>query len=149
VPRSAPYVALVASLVLVALTAGCGSKSQPARRGAVGAFKPPPNAKAGGTLTVVMASDVDHLDPGQTYYSLGYMLESAVNRTLYGFEPQDVASPHPDLATGAARVSADQKTITIHIRRGVRYAPPLHQEVVADDIKYAIERGFSAHVANS
>ncbi len=96
-----------------------------------------------------MSGDVDYTDPGQNYYSPGYMLQNAVNRGLYVFRPRDLAQPSPDLATGPPQVSRDGKTITIHIRRGIRYAPPVNREVVADDIKYAIERGFSGHIANA
>jgi peptide/nickel transport system substrate-binding protein len=149
VPRPAPIVALAASLMLVAVLPGCGSSGAPAKPAAAGTSTPPLGAHRGGTLTVLMADDIDTLDPGQAYYSVGYMLQYAVNRTLYGFEPHDVVTPHADLASGPPAVSADGKTITIHIRPGIRYAPPLHQTVVAADFKYAIERAFSAHVASS
>ena len=57
-------------------------------------------------------------------------------------------TPHPDLAAGPPKVSADGKTITIQIKRGIHYAPPVNREVVADDVKYALERGFSGNVGN-
>jgi peptide/nickel transport system substrate-binding protein len=149
VPRLAPIAALAASLALGVAASGCGSGSDAVTTGASGATAAPSNAHKGGTLNVLMAGDIDYMDPGQSYYGPGYMLQNAVNRQLYTFEPGDVAKPHPDLATGPPQVSKDGKTITIHIRRGVRFAPPVNREVVADDIKYAIERGFSAHVANA
>ena len=39
--------------------------------------------KPGGTLTYLAASDVDYVDPGQDYYTFGYMVQYAVNRPLY------------------------------------------------------------------
>jgi peptide/nickel transport system substrate-binding protein len=52
----------------------------------------------------------------------------------------------PDLATGPPEISSDNKTITVHIKKGVKYSPPVNREVKAADIKYAFERAFSKHV---
>jgi peptide/nickel transport system substrate-binding protein len=102
--------------------------------------------KQGGTMTYLAAADVDYLDPGQTYYTFGYMVAYAVNRTLYSFKPDDSINPVPDLAVAKPKISADNKTITVKIRRGVKYAPPVNREVKAQDIKYAFERAFSKEV---
>jgi len=45
-------------------------------------------------------------------------------------------------------VSADGKTFTVKLRKGVRFAPPVNREVTSADVKYAIERGFSQSVPN-
>jgi peptide/nickel transport system substrate-binding protein len=102
--------------------------------------------KKGGSLTYLAAGDVDYLDTGQTYYTFGYMVAYATNRTLYSFKPTDSVKPVPDLATGPPEVSADNKTITVHIKKGVKYAPPVNREIKAQDIKYAFERAFSKEV---
>jgi peptide/nickel transport system substrate-binding protein len=102
--------------------------------------------KPGGKLTVLASGDVDYLDPGQDYYTFGYTVQYAVNRTLYSFKPQDSEKPVPDLATGAPEISSDNKTITVHIKKGIKYAPPVNREVKTPDIKYAFERAFSKHV---
>ena len=68
------------------------------------------------------------------------------NRTLYSFKPDDSVNPVPDLATGRPEISADNKTITVHIKKGVKYSPPVNREIKAQDIKYAFERAFSKHV---
>jgi peptide/nickel transport system substrate-binding protein len=102
--------------------------------------------KKGGNLSFLAAADVDYLDPGQTYYQFGYVVHYAVNRTLYSFKPDDSIKPVPDLATGPPEISSDNKTITVHIKKGVKYAPPVNREVKAQDIKYAIERAFSKEV---
>jgi peptide/nickel transport system substrate-binding protein len=102
--------------------------------------------KKGGTLTYLAAGDVDYLDTGQTYYTFGYMVAYATNRTLYSFDPKDSVHPVPDLATGPPEISADNKTITVHIKKGVKYAPPVNREVTTKDIKYAFERAFSKEV---
>jgi peptide/nickel transport system substrate-binding protein len=141
--------AAVAALALV--VAACGSDdnggggggSSKAQKAAGGEIKP---GKKGGTLTYLAASDIDYLDTGQTYYTFGYMVAFATNRTLYGFKPNDSIHPVPDLATGPPEISADNKTITVHIKKGVKYAPPVNREVTTKDIKYAFERAFSKNV---
>jgi peptide/nickel transport system substrate-binding protein len=133
---------------LVAL-AGCGGSDNPSSTsGGTPAGGAPANAKKGGALTVLSSGDVDYIDPGQDYYQFGYMVQYAVNRTLYSFGADDTQA-RPDLATGAPEVSSDGKTITVHIRKGIKYAPPVNREVTSKDVKYAIERGFSAHVPSA
>jgi peptide/nickel transport system substrate-binding protein len=103
-------------------------------------------AKKGGKLTMLSSSDVDFVDPGHTYYTFGEMVTLATNRPLYSFKPQDANKPVPDLADGEAQISADKKTVTVKIRKGVKYAPPINREVTSKDVKYAIERFFSTNV---
>jgi peptide/nickel transport system substrate-binding protein len=100
----------------------------------------------GGTLTYLAAGDVDYLDPGQTYYTFGYMVLYSTNRTLYSFKPDDSITPVPDIAEGKPEIAADNKTITVHLKHGIKYAPPVNREVKAQDIKYAFERAFSKQV---
>jgi peptide/nickel transport system substrate-binding protein len=147
---------LAASIAIagaVTALAACGSdsgrdkgtkagSSQASSKGAT-AIKP---GKAGGKLTVLASADVDYLDPGQTYYTFGYMVHYAVNRTLYSFKPDNPEKPVEDLAAGPPEISSDNKTVTVHIKPGVKYAPPVNREVKAADIKYAFERAFSKEV---
>src|SRR4051794_9485871 len=93
----------------------------------------------GGALTVLAPSDVDFLDPGHTYYTLGSMVTLATNRPLYSFTPTDAIPPVPDLAAAEPVISADQRTVTVTLKPGIRYAPPVDREVVAADVKYAVE----------
>jgi peptide/nickel transport system substrate-binding protein len=102
--------------------------------------------KKGGNLTYLAAGDIDYLDTGQTYYTFGYMVAYATNRTLYSFKPTDSVKPVPDLAEGEPEISPDNKTITVHIKKGIKYAPPVNREVKTADIKYAFERAFSKEV---
>jgi peptide/nickel transport system substrate-binding protein len=102
--------------------------------------------KKGGTLTYLASGDVDYLDSGQTYYTFGYMVLYATNRTLYSFKPDNSVKPVPDLAEGEPEISSDNKTITVHIKKGIKYAPPVNREVKAQDVKYAFERAFSKEV---
>jgi peptide/nickel transport system substrate-binding protein len=103
--------------------------------------------KRGGTLKLISSGDVDSVDPGQTYYSFGWQVLGAVHRTLYSI-PANSTRTVPDLAAGPPRISGDGKTITVKIKRGIRYGPPVGREVTAADVKYAIERSFSVSVTN-
>src|SRR5207245_1098969 len=51
-----------------------------------------------------------------------------------------------DLASGPPEISGDDRTITVHLRKGVRFAPPVSRAVTSKDVKYAIERFFTANV---
>jgi peptide/nickel transport system substrate-binding protein len=103
-------------------------------------------AKKGGKITMLASSDVDFLDPGHTYYTFGEMVTLATNRPLYSFKPEDANKPVPDLAAGDAQISDDKKTVTVKIRPGVKYAPPVNRDVTSKDVKYAFERFFSVNV---
>jgi len=106
----------------------------------------PTEGKKGGSLTYLAASDIDYLDPGQTYYTFGFMVVNATNRALFAFKPDNSAKPIPDLAESEPEISSDNKTITVKIRKGVKYAPPVNREVKAADVKYAFERAFTKQV---
>jgi peptide/nickel transport system substrate-binding protein len=111
---------------------------------ASGQAGPPP--APGGDLTMLAATDTDYLDPGHTYYTFGEMVVLATNRPLYSFKPGDALHPVPDLAAADPQISADQKTVTVTIKPGIRYAPPVDREVTSADVKYAFERFFSVNV---
>ena len=83
-----------------------------------------------------------------TYYTPGYVVTRATQRTLMGYRPGDAADPVPDLAVAPPRVSRDGRTVTVRIRDGVRFSPPVDREVTSGDVKYGIERGFFRTVAN-
>jgi peptide/nickel transport system substrate-binding protein len=129
-------------LAIVALAAIAGSALLVASTGS-GAT----GAKRGGTLKLISAGDVDSVDPGQTYYSYGWQVLTAVHRTLYA-TPANSVKTVPDLAAAMPKISADGKTVTVRIKKGVRFGPPVNREVTSADVKYAIERSFSVSVTN-
>jgi peptide/nickel transport system substrate-binding protein len=92
--------------------------------------------------------DPDSLDSGVTYGAGGYQIAFATQRPLYSFRPDDPNRQLPDLAAGPPAVAPDGKRVTVHIRPGIRYSPPVKREVRASDVKYAIERGFLPSVGN-
>src|SRR5918997_414505 len=106
------------------------------------------DGRDGGKLTVLYTDDVDFIDPGMTYYQPGYQVAYATQRPLYSWRPDDSERPVPDLAWSDPQISEDGRTVTVKIRSGVRFSPPVNREVTSDDVKYAIERGFFTTVAS-
>ena len=110
--------------------------------------KDPAQGKKGGKLTVLSGGDVDYMDPGQTYYTYTIGIMNAMHRGLFTYPPGEESKPVPDLADGEAEISADGKTVTVKIKKGVMFSKPVSREVEAKDVKYAIERAFTANVPN-
>jgi peptide/nickel transport system substrate-binding protein len=131
-----------------AVLSGCGGGGDSPAAGEQTDPGGAPVEKQGGKLTVLWTDDVDNIDPGITYYSMGYMVSYATQRPLYSWKPDDGQTPVPDLAEAPPQVSRDGRTVTIRIRDGVRFSPPVNREVTSKDVKYAIERGFFGTVAN-
>ena len=100
----------------------------------------------GGTVIFRAEGGPDWIDPGLTYYTFGYMITYATNRTLYSSIPGQPEHPVPDLAEGDPMISGDSKMITVTLKSGVRFSPPVNREVTSSDIKYAIERAFTENV---
>ena len=90
------------------------------------------------------AADVDKIDPGQTYYQYGMNVAYATQRPLYSYKPDDASNLEPDLAEGPPEIAEDGKTVTVKIRTGVKFSPPVDREVTSADVKYGLERGFTA-----
>jgi peptide/nickel transport system substrate-binding protein len=102
----------------------------------------------GGTLQVLNHEDFEHIDPGQSYFAIDYEAVYATQRPLYSYKPNTFKEPSPDMAEKAPEISADGKTITIHLRHGVRFSPPVNREVTSADVAYALDRGMNPNVAN-
>src|SRR4051812_18633994 len=95
----------------------------------------------GGTLTVVSLEGSPDLDPARINDVYGTMIARAVDLTPYTFRP-DREGPQPDLAEGTPEISDDSRQVTITIRSGVHFSPPVNREVTSRDVAYGIARGF-------
>jgi peptide/nickel transport system substrate-binding protein len=154
-PRTIAASLFVGALAALAL-GGCGSGASSPSATSVGVPKgiqtpltqPQSGGKHGGTLTVLDHEDFENLDPGQAYFTLDYEIVDSVQRPLYSNRPNTTSDPVPDMASGPPQISSDGKTITIHIRHGVHFSPPVNREVTSADVAYAIERGANPNVAN-
>lgn len=152
--RFRPAIAVGITAIVIA---GCGSSSSSSSKSATASGSASSTSSAssgtpvkGGTVTILeTAGGIDSLDPGYWYYQTDYEdVGRTAQRTLYSFTPQGT-SPVPDLATGMPVVTDGGKTLTINIRPGIHYSPPLQKQTVTSaDIKYAMERCFLASVGN-
>ena len=168
-PRS---LAVFAATGLLAIgVAACGSSSSSSSGGAsssssslpaiplkagenpVGQVLTGSTKKKGGTLTVYSSEDFIHFDPGEAYFALDYSIVYATQRTLFQYLPntQNVISPNlatvvPTVANGG--ITDGGKTVTVHIRQGVYFSPPVNREVTSADVAYALERASNPNVAN-
>ncbi|HEX3511188.1 MAG TPA: ABC transporter substrate-binding protein [Solirubrobacteraceae bacterium] len=104
--------------------------------------------KKGGTLTVLNHEDFEHIDPGSSYFAIDYEAVYATQRPLYSYQPNTFSTVTPDMAESAPEISADKKEITVHIRHGVHFSPPVNREVTSADVAYALDRGMNPNVAN-
>jgi peptide/nickel transport system substrate-binding protein len=136
--------ACLAALVL----AGCGGGGSDSGGEQGTGSGAPVQGKQGGKITMLWTDDVDFIDPGQTYYQMGIMLSYGTQRPLYNWKPDDSEHPVPDLAESDPQISSDGCKVTVKIRSGIKFSPPVNRVVTAKDVKYAIERGFFNTVNN-
>jgi len=147
-PKLRRLMPLVVAAVAAAGISACGSSSK--STSSASGTTTSGAAKNGGTLTVLdVAGGVDSLDPGYWYYQTDYeQLYQPTQRALYGW-PAAANTPAPDLATALPTASDGGKTLTIHIKPGIKYSAPLaSRTVAAADVKYALERCAAANVGN-
>ncbi|MCW3030226.1 MAG: extracellular solute-binding protein family 5 [Solirubrobacterales bacterium] len=153
--------AAVAVALTVALAAcGSSSKSSSSSSSASGGSGSVPagvktpvtesltGGKRGGVLNDLQTEDFEHLDPGQAYFQLDYQITNATQRSLYSYKPNTFSESTPDMAEGPAQLGDGNKLITINIRKGVHFSPPVNREVTAADEVYAFERIANPNVAN-
>jgi peptide/nickel transport system substrate-binding protein len=154
IKRLAP--GLLACAAVLALAA-CGSSSSSSSGGSgikVGAGIQTPatqsltGGKRGGTLTVLNHEDFEHIDPGSSYFAIDYEAVYATQRPLYSYKPNTFSQVTPDMAESMPEISSDAKKVTVHIRHGVHFSPPVNREVTSADVAYAIQRAANPNVAN-
>ncbi|TCO64338.1 ABC transporter substrate-binding protein [Actinocrispum wychmicini] len=103
-----------------------------------------PSDKKGGTMRMAKAGDWgDSVDPGDTYYAYSWNFLRLYGRSLMMFQSAPGAKGAqlvPDLAESKGTPSADLKTWTYKIRKGVKYEDGT--AVTSKDVKYAVERSI-------
>jgi peptide/nickel transport system substrate-binding protein len=97
----------------------------------------------GGTATVLMGTAPDYLDPQESYTTQGAEADwiSYTPLLTYRHESGDAGGQLiPGLATALPNVSANNKTYTLTLRKGLVYSNG--QPVKASDFPYSIERAL-------
>ena len=136
--RSFGRLLLVAGSVAMVALGGCGGSSSSNKK-----------ASQGGTLTMLTNGDVDDkLDPGYSYYQLDFIYTNSTQRAVLGNKPNDTTKASPDLAASYPTVSKDGKTVTVKLKKGVKFTPPVNRDATSADVKYAMERDFLPQVGN-
>ena len=134
--RGLSTAALNASLALVATACG-GSDDDGDTTGTDTS-----GAKKGGTLKLLGAGDIDHMDPQAAYYQTSYLLLRAITRQLLSYpvskDEKESVTPVPDLADGDPEISSDGKTYTFKIRKGAQWDTTPPRQITGLDV----ERGF-------
>ena len=101
----------------------------------------------GGTLTLTSAEGWEHLDPAASYFQIDYLVVYATQTPLYTFTPTS-DTPVPLLASGPPQVSADGKTVTVHIKSDWKFGPPVNRVITSKDVAWAFQRMFNSNVQN-
>ena len=110
--------------------------------------KPQPSSQhMGGTLNVISNEAWLHLDPGASYFQIDYLVVYATQTPLYTFTPTS-DRPTPLLASGAPQISDGGKTVTVHIKSGWKFSPPVNRAITSKDVAWAFQRMFNSNVQN-
>ena len=133
-------------LVLALGLAACGTET-----GDGGSSSPSSSSdqpKQGGTLTLSYLTEPSSLDPAVAWNVIDWQIEHDIYQGFLQYAHESgqagtelipcLATEVPSTDNGG--ISADGKTYTFHLRKGVMFQPPVSREVTAADFKYSFER---------
>jgi len=102
----------------------------------------------GGTMTLAYLTEPSSLDPAVAWTVIDRQIQHEVYQGMLQYAPKAVdagnvlvpclATEVPSVANGG--ISADGLAYTFHLRKGVKFQPPVNREVTAQDFKYSFER---------
>jgi peptide/nickel transport system substrate-binding protein len=131
-------------------SSGSSSSSSSSGLSLAGLANTKPDASAqhmGGTLNLISNEGWEHLDPATSYFQIDYLIEYATQTPLYTFTPTS-DSPTPLLAKGMPQVSDSGKTLTVHIKSGWKFSPPVNRAITSKDVAWAFQRMFNSNTQN-
>jgi peptide/nickel transport system substrate-binding protein len=145
--RRTPHLVLAlsaAAVVFAFLVAGCGGSTS-------GSASPSQAAAApvkGGTLVATYQGEPQGLDPAIDWEGQGWAIEHTLFNTFVKYASKSGAAGTemlPDLATEVPTqanggIADGGKTYTFHLKKGIKFAPPVDREVTSADFKYSFER---------
>lgn len=135
-------VTAVVALGSVLAVAACGSSSTTGTTGTSGATAST-SGKSGGTVTLLMGTAPQSLDPGMDYTTQGAESTWITYLGLYTYAHQNGTAGSvviPALATGLPKISDGGKTYTMTLRKGLVFSNG--KPVVASDFAYTVERAI-------
>jgi len=145
--RSAAATIAGAALVL-ALALGLAACGGSSGGGSTSPSSSSDQPKQGGTLTLSYLTEPSSLDPAIAWNVIDWQIEHDIYQGFLRYAPKSgeagtqlipaLATEVPSAANGG--ISADGKTYTFHLRKGVKFQPPVSREVTAADFKYSFER---------
>ncbi len=151
ISRSSGGLMLAVALTLALGLVACGGSSG---GGSSGSQSPSAagTPQQGGTMSLAYLSEPSSLDPAVAWNVIDWQIEHAIYQGMlqYTAKPGDagnvlipcLATEVPSAANGG--ISADGLTYTFHLRKGVKFQPPVTREVTAQDFKYSFERMMSS-----
>lgn len=96
----------------------------------------------GGTISLAWSSDMLSFDPTQALVYDWQIMNGTLFNGLYQFDRH--GAPQLDLAAAPPTVSADRKTWTFTLRKGVLFSNGM--ELTASDVKFSITRTLDPHL---
>jgi oligopeptide transport system substrate-binding protein len=119
--------ALVAAVILLLTTSGCGDVSS--------AAEPGPTPSPGGTYVIPLEDDPPGIEPSSAYDSTSILVNHQVFQGLVRWETgsDGVVRGVPGLAESWSP-NDDATVWTFTLRKGVRFQPPVGREVTAQDV---------------
>lgn len=124
--RGLSTAALVAGLAMTAAACGGGSgNSGGTGTGTNTGTNAAGNPVSGGTLKLLGAGDIDHMDPASAYYTVSYTLLRGITRQLVSYpnskDQKESSTPVADLATEVPTATNNGKTYVFTIRDGAMW----------------------------
>jgi peptide/nickel transport system substrate-binding protein len=139
-------VAAVLALTLAVVVAACGSSSSSGgspSSSSSGSGGGSSSGKTGGTVTILLGTAADSLDPGVAYTTQGAEADWIVYTPLLAYKHvngTDGGALQPGLASALPTISPDGKTYTLTLRQGLKFSDG--KPVKASDFAYTIMRAI-------
>ncbi|RFC71412.1 ABC transporter substrate-binding protein [Streptomyces sp. AcE210] len=113
-------VAVTAVALVLSTTAGCGSLQSSATEVGGERMTDDRPVRDGGTLTVALNADPDKLDPSLAQTLVGRTVFAGMCEKLYDVD--EAGKVVPQLATALPKTSADGRTVTFSVRKGLKFS---------------------------
>lgn len=139
--RGIATVALATTMSLVLVACGDDGDSGGETGGTAG-------AKKGGTLKMLGAGDIDHMDTASAYYTVSYTLLRGISRQLVSYpynDTDDLDTVVPDLATEIKAPTNGGKTYEFTIRDGAQWDTTPPRQITGADVVRGLERLCNPH----